>query len=110
MMLTAAINMQLEALVNMIPAKNFPLINPPSPKELECLGLKLGQVDLRFKKGYMEVNVGYRHVAFPSDPKVCAKFLEYIRRGPSDFMDGAKDIFGKEGDEKLDAESMNARI
>lgn len=94
MMFTAAVNVQLDQLVSMMPAKEFPLINPPSPKELECLGFKLGEVDLKFKKGYLEVSFGYRKVKFPSNPKTCEKFLEYIRRGPQDFLKGASDILG----------------
>ena len=46
MMFTAAVNVQLEQLVGMMQPKEFPLMNPPSPKELECLGFKLGEVDL----------------------------------------------------------------
>lgn len=44
----------------MLPAKEIPLKNPPSPKELECLGFKLGEMDLNFKKGYMEITFGYK--------------------------------------------------
>lgn len=82
MMLTAALNVQMEQALNLIPPKEIPLVNPPSPKELECLGFKLGEVDLNFKKGYMEVSFGYKRVKFPSNPKVCERFLEYIRKGP----------------------------
>ena len=34
MMFTAAVNVQLEQLVGMMQPKEFPLMNPPSPKEL----------------------------------------------------------------------------
>ncbi len=46
MMFTAAVNVQLEQLIGMLQPKEVPLVNPPSPKELECLGFKLGEVDL----------------------------------------------------------------
>jgi hypothetical protein len=46
MMFTAAVNVQLEQLIGMMQPKEVPLVNPPSPKELECLGFKLGEVDL----------------------------------------------------------------
>lgn len=94
MMLTAGINVQLESALGMLPPKEIPLINPPSPKELECLGFKLGELDLSFKKGYLELMFGYKPVQFPSNPKVCEKFLEYIRKGPADFVEGAKGLLG----------------
>ena len=59
MMFTAGLNVQLEQFVSMIPAKEIPLKNPPSPKEFECLGFKLGNLDIKFKKGYMELTFGY---------------------------------------------------
>lgn len=90
MMFTTGLNIQLEQFISMMPSKDIPLAKPPSPKELECLGLKLTDMDLKFKKGYLEVTFGYRKVKFPSNPMVCEKFLEYIRRGPSDFLEGAQ--------------------
>ena len=83
MMLTAGLNVQMEQALGMIPPKEFPLINPPSPKELECLGFKLGELDMNFKKGYLELMFAYKPVAFPTNSKVCDRFLEYIRKGPS---------------------------
>lgn len=59
MMITAGINIQLEQALGLLPPKEFPLEKPPSPKELECLGFKLGEIDLKFRKGYLEVLFGY---------------------------------------------------
>ena len=96
----------------MIPPKEIPLKNPPSPKELECLGFKLGNMDLNFKKGYMEVNFGYKKVKYPSNPRVCEKFLEYIRRGPQEFLKGAQEVIGMKSDpgNKYDPESVKERL
>jgi hypothetical protein len=82
MMITAGLNVQLETALNMIPPYELPLLKPPSPAELECLGFKLGEIDLKFKKGYLEVMFGYKLVDFPSDKEVCETFLAIIRKGP----------------------------
>jgi hypothetical protein len=42
----------------------------------------------------MEMSFGYRKVKFPSDPKTCQRFLEYIRKGPQDFLKSAQDLIG----------------
>ena len=55
----------------------------------------------------MEVSFGYKKVKFPSDPKTCSKFLEYIRKGPQDFLKSAQDVLG-DGD-KLSAESIKEK-
>ena len=94
MMLTAGINVQLEQAVGMLPPQEFPMKNPPTPKELECLGFALGDIDLYFRKGYMEVAFGYEKVEFPSDTQVCENFLNAIRQGPKVFMDGASSFLG----------------
>ena len=42
----------------------------------------------------MEISFGYKRVKFPSNPKVCERFLEYIRKGPQEFVDSARNYLG----------------
>ena len=49
----------------------FPLRNPPNPPEIECFGFKFDDIDIGFRRGYVEFTVGYKDVAEPSQPKVC---------------------------------------
>lgn len=56
--------------------------NPESPAELECLGFKLSDFNVEFKKGYAEVGINWKKVDHPSDPKICEDFIEAMRKGP----------------------------
>jgi len=58
-------------MVSMTKPYEFPLKNPANPKEIECLGFKLSDVSVDFKKGYIEIGCGYRKVSEPSDPELC---------------------------------------
>jgi|SRR5450830_1024790 hypothetical protein len=71
MVLTSAINVQAENLLKLIEPYNFPLKNPKTPKEMECLGFGLSEMVVEFRKGYMELGCTYKIVKEPRDPKVC---------------------------------------
>lgn len=71
MMITSFMNVQFEQMISAMPPYEFSLKNPPSPKEIECLGFKLSDVTLDFKKGYMQLGCGYKKVNVPSDPQTC---------------------------------------
>lgn len=86
MMITSGLNVQFEKALSMLKPYSIPLKNPPTPKEVECLGFKLSDLSLDFKKGYMEVKCGYKTVDMPSDPETCRIFLDTLRNGPSDMM------------------------
>jgi len=86
MVLTSGINVQLEQLVKMFKPLEFPIYSPPSPKELECLGMKLADMNLLFRKGYMELSFDYKKVSEPSDPEVCDRFMSMMRKGPESMV------------------------
>jgi len=92
MMIVSALNVQLEQAIKMIPAQELPLKNLPTPKELECLGFSLADIDLSFKKGYMEMTCGYNFVDEPSSPDVCKGFYDAMRSGPKTVLDQAGDM------------------
>ena len=95
MMMTSAINLQFEQVIKMVQPQELPMKNPPTPKELECLGFGLGDVGLNFRKGFMEVTFGYHFVDEPSDPDICRGFFDAIRNGPKSVLDQAGDVLSE---------------
>lgn len=93
MMITSFMNVQFEQLITAVPPKEFSLKNPPNPKEIECLGFKLSDVTIDFKKGYMQLGCGYKKVNKPRDPRTCETFLDVLRNGPSDAMKMAYSMY-----------------
>jgi hypothetical protein len=45
-----------------IKPQEMPMRNPPSPRELACLGIKLADFNVLFRKGYCELSVDYKKV------------------------------------------------
>lgn len=80
-------------MITAMPPKEFSLKNPPNPPEIECLGFKLSDVTMDFKKGYMQLGCGYKSVRKPRDPAVCERFLDVLRNGPSDAMKMAMNMY-----------------
>lgn len=72
----------MEQMIKLLKPKEFPIYNPPSPRELECLGMKLSDMNLLFRKGYLELSFDYRKVSQPSDPEVCERFMKMMQKGP----------------------------
>jgi hypothetical protein len=85
-------------MIGMLKPYSIPLKNPPTPKELECLGFTLSDLSLDFKKGYMEMKCGYKTVTEPSDPETCEFFLETLRNGPGEVMGMADSFMSKNKD------------
>jgi len=74
--------------------KSFPLVNLPPIKELECLGFQLGNMNLNFRKGFLEVTCGYKLVDEPSDRYLCERFLDALKHGPKSMVDQASSFMG----------------
>jgi len=77
-----------------IKPQEMPMRNPPSPRELACLGIKLADFNVLFRKGYCELSVDYKKVRTPEDPEVCEKFMDAMRKGPKHIMDTAEEQMG----------------
>ena len=69
-------------MLKMVEPFEIPMNNPPTPPELECLGFRLSDADIKFKKGYLEMSCGYKTVDKPIDEKICETFIEALREGP----------------------------
>lgn len=91
MVMTSGINVQFEQVIKFIKPQEMPMRNPPSPKELSCLGIKLADLNVLFRKGYCEVSVDYKNVKKPEDPAICEKFMDAMKKGPKAAMDKAAD-------------------
>lgn len=67
--------------------------NPPTPPEMECLGFKLSDADIKFKKGFLEISCGYKLVDKPSNPGICDEFIRALREGPKDALNQGAGLF-----------------
>jgi len=65
----------METLFRALPPFEMPMKNLPSPPELDCLGIALSDLNLNFKKGFVEVSCGYKKVDKPRNPDICEGFL-----------------------------------
>ncbi len=92
MMITSVMNVQFEQLIGMIKPYQIPLKNPPTPKELECLGFTLSDLMVHFKKGFLEIGCGYKMVKVPSDPALCEDFMNTLRNGPTELFKQAENF------------------
>lgn len=82
MLITSGLNVQLEQAVGMMKPFELPMKNPATPPELECLGFRLSDFSVDFKKGFMEIGQNWQKVDEPSDPEICKQFIEAMRKGP----------------------------
>ena len=92
MVLTSGFNVQFEQLLKMVEPFEIPMNNPPTPPEMECLGFKLSDAMINFKKGFLEFSCGYKLVSEPSVPQVCEEFIRALREGPKEAMNQAKGL------------------
>ena len=81
-------------MVRAIPPFELPMKNLPSPPEVECLGIRLSDLDINFKKGYCEVTCGYQKVETPADSELCDSFIQALTEGPQMAKDKVDNMFG----------------
>ena len=93
MVLTSGLNVQLENLLKMAEPIEIPTNNPPTPAEMECLGFKLSDADIKFKRGYLELSCGYKLIDKPSNPQVCDEFITALREGPKQALEQGQGLF-----------------
>ena len=72
----------------------MPMKNLPTPPEMECLGIALSDLNLNFKKGYVEMTCGYKKVDKPRDQALCDKFIDALTQGPRQAKDNVNSLFG----------------
>ena len=87
MVLTSGFNVKLEELLKLAEPIEIPMNNPPTPAEMECLGFKLSDADIKFKRGYLELSCGYKLVNKPIDESICEEFINALREGPKQALE-----------------------
>lgn len=109
MLVMSAVNVQLETLIKILEPKSVPLKNPPNPKEFECLGFRLTDFNILFRKSYAEIVCSYEPVDEPSDPAYCEDFALAMRNGPEALMKNAKDFYENfNGEDDSENDDSNA--
>ena len=68
----------------------------PSPGEAECLGFKLQDLNVNFKKGFMEISTGYQEVDKPSKPELCEKLSKAMLGAPDKMKSAFTEVLGDE--------------
>ena len=94
MLIVSGFNVQMETLFKAIPPYEIPMKNLPSPEELGCLGIKLSDLNVNFKKGYVEVSCGYQKVESDPDPVLCEEFIQALTEGPKKAQESVDSLFG----------------
>ena len=80
-------------MLKMVEPFEIPMNNPPTPPEMECLGFKLSDADIKFKKGYLEMSCGYKLIDEPSQPAICEEFIRALREGPKEALEQGAGLF-----------------
>jgi len=94
MVLTSGVNVQMEQMIKMmLKPYEIPIKSIPYPKEMECLGVQLSDLDLKFRKGFMEMSIDYTEVETMTGPS-CVEFLTALREGPKRLKDTADSVLG----------------
>jgi hypothetical protein len=92
MVLTSGINVQMEQMIKLLMKPyEIPIRSIPYPKEMECLGVRLSDLDLKFRKGFMEMSIDYEEVESLTGDD-CDKFISALRNGPSELKNGMDTI------------------
>jgi hypothetical protein len=85
MLAQSLINVQIDQFRKQLRPFSFPLKKFKNPKELQCVGFNLTEIDIILKKGHVIVSAGYEKIDNP-DVEFCAKFEETMREGPMKAM------------------------
>lgn len=95
MLVMSGLNVQLETLTKVLEPRSVPLKNPPNPKEFECLGFRVTDFNIFFRKSYAEVVCNWEPVDEVSDAQYCEDFALAMRNGPDAFVENAKDFYNQ---------------
>ena len=94
MLLTSGFNAQMDTLFKAVPPYEMPMKNLPQPEELDCLGIQLSDLNVNFKRGYVEVSCGYKKVEKPRSPELCDAFIQALAEGPKKAQESVDNLFG----------------
>jgi len=92
MLITSALNLQLEKLVGVLQPRKFPLTKTKTHEELECLGFELTDLSLSSKKGYFELIQRYSHSTVLPESNICIDFRDSLTKGREKFKEKANEL------------------
>lgn len=69
--MTYYFNKELSSLFQFLQPFDVPIPELWTPKEMECLGLSLDELDLTIRKGFVEFDVSYKEVDDRRDSAFC---------------------------------------
>lgn len=74
MLIQSMVGFQLDQIKKQLQPVVIPLKKFPNPKELQCLGFNLTNVDVKVNKGFVQFNANYIKIDVPEDEEACNKF------------------------------------
>ena len=85
------VNIQFEQIKKQFKEQEFLLgdIIKKNPKELQCFGFNVSDLDLSFKKSQVQFSLFYKDIESP-DSEVCDNFKEELRKSPAKIFEQMK--------------------
>jgi hypothetical protein len=92
MMIQSMVNIQFEQIKKQFKEQEFSLgdILKKNPKELQCFGFNVSDLDLSFKKSQLQLSLFYKNISNP-DKEVCDNFAEELKKSPGKIFEQMKD-------------------
>lgn len=97
MLAQSLLNVQLDQLRKTFKPQKFMMNKWNNPKEMQCIGFNLTDIDIAFSKNAMQFNAGYTEI-LDYDKTFCSGIEEQIRKGSTE---GLKKNLGLGDDSKV---------
>lgn len=91
MMIQSMVNIQFEQIKKQFKEQEFAIgdIIKKNPKELQCFGFNVSDLDLSFKKSQVQFSLFYKEITNPNK-EICDAFEEELRKSPQKIFDQMK--------------------
>ena len=91
MMIQSMVNIQFEQIKKTFKEQEFKLgdIVKKNPKELQCFGFNVSDVDLSFKKSQVQFSLFYKDIANPNK-EICDAFEKELKKSPQKIFEQMK--------------------
>lgn len=85
MLTQSLLNVQIDQFRKTLKPVAIPLMKFENPKEFQCLGFNLTDLDVKIDKGYIQLSAGYEKIDI-TDKEVCEAFEKALQEGPMKAM------------------------
>jgi hypothetical protein len=98
MMIQSMVNIQFEQIKKQFKEQEFAIgdIIRRNPKELQCFGFNISDVDISYKKSQMQLGLFYKTIDNPNKA-ICDAFEEELKKSPQKVFDQMKNFGPGEG-------------